>query len=92
MGCFIIEQENYEEIKDALKQLIELFENLNEVEFQDTTYKIEYFLGGDLKFLALVLGLKLAMAKHPCIWCVSEKKSFVRNLHDHNSFRVLEGK
>ena len=52
MGCFIIEQENYEQIAESLKELIELFENLNEVEFEDTNYKIEYFLGGDLKFLA----------------------------------------
>lgn len=30
--------------------------------------KIEYFLGGDLKFLAIVCGIEAANAKYACVW------------------------
>ena len=32
-------------------------------------HNIEYFLGGDLKFLAIVCGIEAANAKYACIWC-----------------------
>lgn len=44
-----------------------------------------------MKFLALVLGIKHANADRPCPWCLSSRKEFPVNIHDHKSFRVLEG-
>ena len=32
-------------------------------------YKIEYFLSGDWKFLAVITGLNAANAEYSCIWC-----------------------
>ena len=44
-----------------------------------------------MKFLALVLGIKHANADRPCPWCLSSRIEFPVNIHDHKSFRVLEG-
>lgn len=35
----------------------------------DYKYDIEYFLGGDWKFLAYVCGLGAANQDYACIWC-----------------------
>ena len=43
--------------------------NLKEISANSCTYKIEYFLGGDLKFLALVCGLGRANEDYACVWC-----------------------
>ena len=32
-------------------------------------FSIEYYLGGDWKFLALVTGIDSATSKYACIWC-----------------------
>ena len=32
-------------------------------------YRIRFFLGGDVKFLALVCGIEAANADRACIWC-----------------------
>ena len=34
-------------------------------------FEIEWFLGGDWKFLACICGLGAAHAMYPCIWCKS---------------------
>ena len=34
-----------------------------------TEYTLEYFLGGDLKFLALVCGINAANGTYSCVWC-----------------------
>lgn len=68
-----------------------LLEQLNEISMEDKTYKIEYFLGGDLKFLALALGLQAAQSYHPCPWCESHKTTFPDNIHNHHPNRVLTG-
>ena len=40
----------------------------------NTTYEIKYFLGGDMKFLALVCGIDSATCTYPCIWCKCPKE------------------
>ena len=44
-------------------------EDLKEITVNDNKYNIEYFLGGDWKFLAAVCGLGPANQEHACIWC-----------------------
>ena len=34
---------------------------------------MQYFLGGDWKFLALVCGIESASSNHACIWCKCSK-------------------
>lgn len=68
------------------------FENQKTIKIESKSYDIEYFLGGDLKFLALVLGVNAATADYPCPWCESEKEKFVDNIDNHVSFRVFDSK
>jgi len=43
-------------LKTALKELLDELKTLKTIEVDGTEYTIEFWLGGDLKFLALVLG------------------------------------
>ena len=43
--------------------------NLKEITVNSHKYSIEYFLGGDWKFLACVCGLGAANQNFSCIWC-----------------------
>ena len=62
-------KENYDSIRMSLGDLKDEMENLKEITVNDKNYKIEYFLGGDWKFLATVCGLGPANQEHACIWC-----------------------
>ena len=72
-------KESYEEIQLALNEILcnlEAISTLKEITVEGKTYPIKFYLGGDLKFLALVLGINAANSKRPCIWCFSNKKHF----------------
>ena len=36
-------------------------------------YHVELFLGGDYKFLLMILGMNSAMADYSCLWCFVHK-------------------
>ena len=61
--------ETYDNLRDSLADLRMEMSNLKEISANNCTYKIEYFLGGDLKFLALVCGLGRANEDYACVWC-----------------------
>ena len=50
------EQEDYDGLQSALKDIIKEVDTLNMIKVKDTVFSIEYFLGGDWKFLAIVTG------------------------------------
>jgi hypothetical protein len=56
LGTFYIKKEDHNELKTALKELLDELKTLKTIEVDGTEYTIEFWLGGDLKFLALVLG------------------------------------
>lgn len=62
VGLFDI-SESYEEIKEAV----------TDIEINGEKYYIEQYLGGDLKFLALVTGIMQAVSNFPCVCCKYEK-------------------
>lgn len=76
LGVFKIEQESYDELKGALKELLELIEKIECVEIDGKSYKIKKCIGGDLKFLASLYGLNSANSYYPCVWCECHKKEF----------------
>lgn len=90
LGCFNVIKEDYDEIRDSLRELSQFLENLKEIKYQDKTYTLEYFLGGDLKFLSLVLGINAANSIYPCPWCESAKGKFLTNIHQHISYREFD--
>ena len=65
--------ESYDCLKLALEDIIEEVNNLQEIQVEDITFKITYYLGGDWKFLAVVTGIDSASSEHACIWCKCKK-------------------
>ena len=61
--------ENYDNLKESLADLNNEMSNLKEITVNNHKYSIEYFLGGDWKFLACVCGLGAANQNFACIWC-----------------------
>ena len=61
--------ENYDNLKKSLADLNNEMSNLKEITVNSHKYSIEYFLGGDWKFLACVCGLGAANQNFSCIWC-----------------------
>ena len=61
--------ESYESLRESLFDLIDEMSNLTDIAVNDKNYAIEYFLGGDWKFLALVCGTGRANEDYACIWC-----------------------
>jgi hypothetical protein len=56
LGTFYIKKEDHNELKTALQELLDELKVLKTIEIDGIEYTIEFWLGGDLKFLALVLG------------------------------------
>ena len=61
--------EKYEELVAGLEDICTEAKDLEVVTVRDKVYKIQFFLGGDFKFLAVVCGIEAANSEHACIWC-----------------------
>jgi hypothetical protein len=57
-----------------MKVFAEQIANLIEIVIDEIRYKIEKFVGGDLEFLSLLLGINAANKNQACIWCKYNKK------------------
>lgn len=62
--------EKYDALKESLSDVITDLKNTKTVVVDERTYNIRYYLGGDLKFLNCVMGLKSNNSKHSCIYCL----------------------
>ena len=69
--------EDYDHLFVSLGDLRNKVEQLTSICIENVLYEIEWFLGGDWKFLSCICGLGAAYAKTPCIWCKC-------TLHDHD--------
>ena len=56
--------DKYELLKLALEDICHDVERLNEIKVKSEMFSIEYFLGGDLKFLAIAVGIDSARSKY----------------------------
>ena len=66
--------ESYDELFNGLQDICQEAQDLEEVTIKGSIYKVQFYLGGDWKFLATVCGLESATADHACIWCKCPKK------------------
>ena len=73
MLAIVKAKDDYEGIRDSLNDLREEMASLAFITCQDVSFKIEYFLGGDWKFLATVCGIGPANQNIACIWCLCPK-------------------
>jgi len=68
--------ESYETLQTSLQYLFQEINNLIEKQFisiDGNDVKVEFFLGGDLKFLLIIMGLNSAIADFSCLWCLIHK-------------------
>ena len=69
IAIFKVSESNYDALCEAMQDIITEAKEQTNITINGNTYNIEYYLGGDMKFLALVCGIDSATAKYSCIWC-----------------------
>ena len=67
--AIIKEPEKYESLLLSLEDIKNEIESLSTIKVNNICFDIEYFLGGDWKFLATITGIDSASANYTCIWC-----------------------
>lgn len=68
--------EKYDTLEHSFSSVISEINTVLEAGFIDVDgkqVKIEMFLGGDYKFLLMVMGLSGATSAHACLWCLIHK-------------------
>ena len=60
--------ETYDELINGLQDICREAEDLEVITIKGRVYKIQFYLGGDWKFLATVRVLESATADYTCIW------------------------
>ena len=63
------EPESYDSLEKCLSDIVKEVERLTSITIGDKTFEVEYYLGGDWKFLALATGIDSASSTYACIWC-----------------------
>ena len=63
-----VSKANYDELLSGLKDIINKIRDLQCVTVTDTLFKMKYYLGRDIKFLAIVCRVKRATCECSCIW------------------------
>lgn len=87
----IKESECYQVMKESLRDVFSGINSLNstkKIEVGNKNINLEFFLGGDYKFLLMVLGLQSATSNHSCLWCKVHKNQrwdMSHNLSYYNS-------
>ncbi|MCG7867336.1 MAG: hypothetical protein JAY74_13350 [Candidatus Thiodiazotropha taylori] len=68
-------EENYENLEKSCQPIFEEINKLAKegISIENKAVKIEFFVGGDMKFLQLLLGLNSSIAEYACPWCVVSK-------------------
>ena len=66
-GMFAISKEDYENVQHALAKVIVKLMNIKNILIDEINYDVVWFLGADLKMLAILYGLNAANSYHACI-------------------------
>ena len=62
-------QENYDHLSVAMKDIAEEINLIKSISIDGHEYNIKFHLGGDMKYLAICLGIEAATSTYACIWC-----------------------
>ncbi len=65
--------ENYENLQIELRDIVNEINMVKHINVDEVCYEIEWFLGGDWKFLALVVGIGGAIGTYSCVRCKCPK-------------------
>ena len=74
--AIINDPENYETLKNSLSYFCDEVNQLvsqGSISIDGVDVELEFFLGGDMKFLLMILGLSSATADYACLWCKIHK-------------------
>ena len=63
------EPESYSAMKLCLQDIVADINALSMIIVCEQAFEIEYYLGGDWKFLAMITGIDSASSTYACIWC-----------------------
>ena len=61
--------ESYDNLKIALRNIVSECKDYSHATVNDKIYPLQFYLGGDLKFLNLVCGIDSNSSKYSCLWC-----------------------
>lgn len=61
--------EDYFDLAAGLQHITQEIKDLSHIKVNGEQYMIEYFMGGDWKFPAVVCGLNAANSDYSCVWC-----------------------
>ena len=75
--------EKYKHLKCGLDQVCEEVKSTSTLEVDKVKYTIEFFLGGDMKFLLMACGLNSANGEYACIWCKCPTSALMYLNHGH---------
>jgi len=68
-----------------LNEIIQQLKRIRSIQIEGTEYFIDWTLGGDLKWLAMINGINAANSNHPCIWCLwNQNTEFNENEQNKN--------
>lgn len=67
--AMINSQEKYIHLSEAVTDIANDIQLTKSITVDGHEFNIEFFLGADMKFLAICLGLEAANATYSCIWC-----------------------
>ena len=71
IGILKVSESDYHALSHALQDIISEAKDFKSVTINNTEYKIDYFLGGDMKFLALVCGIDSASSTYILVYGAS---------------------
>ncbi|PFX12813.1 hypothetical protein AWC38_SpisGene23165 [Stylophora pistillata] len=84
--------ESYHTIKESFQSLFNEVNDLiatSKMTVDGHEIKTEFYLGGDYKFILVMLGLKGATSNYACAWCKVHKTDRWRINNDYNSYNTL---
>ena len=86
-----VKESDYDELFSSLSDIIQEAKDLQCITVEESVLRIQYFLGGDLKFLAVSCGIESASCDHACIWCKCPKADRYDMTKEWSIFDVEKG-
>ncbi|KAJ7380565.1 hypothetical protein OS493_009032 [Desmophyllum pertusum] len=91
--AIVKEKENYDALKESLANVIRDVNALIEVGHMivdGQRVNLDFYLGGDYKFLLIAMGMKAATSNNSCVWCKIFKNERVNLSHSCEYFQTAE--
>jgi hypothetical protein len=96
VGIFCVDYENFDEVHKCLQIIKQDYYSLTQIEIQSknknimNSYRIEKFLGGDWKYLAIILGINAANSNYFCLYCHNRRHSVTKENYKIVEYRLTE--